>query len=61
MPEIIAYCGLDCSKCDAFRATQARDLERKKEIAKRWAQGLSVVFKPEDINCNGCMSNTISA
>jgi len=60
MSEIIAYCGLDCSKCDAFKATQANDFERKKEIAKRWTQGLSVEFQPEDVTCNGCTSDTIS-
>jgi hypothetical protein len=60
MSEIIAYCGLDCAKCDAFTATQANDLERKKEMAKRWTEGLNVGFKPEDIDCTGCMSDKIS-
>jgi len=58
--ELVAYCGLDCGKCDAFAATQARDLQRKTEIAKRWTQGLKVEFKPEDVECMGCMSNRIS-
>jgi len=58
--QIIAYCGLDCSKCDAYTATQTRDLERKREIAKRWTKGLNLEFKPEDIDCNGCMSNKVS-
>ena len=57
---MIAYCGLDCGKCRAFNATQTRDVERKKEIAKEWTKGLNVEFKPEDINCNGCMSDTLS-
>ena len=58
--ETIAYCGLDCRKCDAFTATQAEDSERKAEIAKRWTEGLGVEFKPEDIDCMGCMSDKIS-
>lgn len=58
--DMIAYCGLDCGKCRAFMATQAGDSERKEEIAKEWTKGLSVEFRPEDINCNGCMSDTIS-
>jgi hypothetical protein len=57
---MIAYCGLDCGKCRAFNATQTRDVERKKEIAKEWTKGLNVEFKPEDINCKGCMSDTLS-
>jgi len=60
MSGMIAYCGLDCSKCDAFKATQAKDLERKKELAKQWTEGLNVGFGPEDIDCNGCMSYRIS-
>jgi hypothetical protein len=58
--ELIAYCGLDCSKCDAFTATQANDLQRKTEMAKRWTEGLKVEFKPQDIDCTGCMSSKIS-
>jgi hypothetical protein len=60
MYEMIAYCGLDCSACKAFEATQKEDFERKKELAKQWTEGLKVEFKPEDINCNGCKSDTIS-
>lgn len=60
MSEIIAYCGLDCGKCDAFTVTQANDLERKKQMAKRWTEGLDIEFKPEDIDCTGCKSSKIS-
>jgi len=60
MSEIIAYCGLDCSKCDAFTATQAQDLERKKQISERWTKGLGIEFKPEDTECMGCASDRIS-
>ncbi|WXG45197.1 MAG: DUF3795 domain-containing protein [Candidatus Atabeyarchaeum deiterrae] len=58
--EMIAYCGLDCAECNAFKATQAKDSERKKQLAKQWTEGLNVEFKPEDIDCDGCMSNRIS-
>ena len=60
MSEMIAYCGLDCSKCDAFIATRERDFERKKEMAKRWSKTPNVEFSPEDIDCTGCMSDRIS-
>jgi len=60
VPEIIAYCGLDCSECDAFIATQTNDFELKRKIAERWTKGLNVEFKPEDIDCRGCMSEKIS-
>ena len=60
MSEMIAYCGLDCNECRAFKATQAKDFERKEQIAKQWTEGLKVEFKPEDIDCRGCKSDTIS-
>jgi len=60
MSEMIAYCGLDCNECRAFKATQAKDPEWKGQIAKQWTEGLKVKFKPEDINCHGCKSDTIS-
>ena len=60
MAEIIAYCGLDCSKCNVFIATQKNDLEEKKKIAERWTKGLHVDFKPEDVTCDGCKSERLS-
>jgi hypothetical protein len=61
MFEMIAYCGLDCSKCDAFRATQTEDLEFKAKIAERWSKELNREFTPEDITCDGCKSDRLSA
>lgn len=60
MFNMIAYCGLDCCACRAFKATQAKDSEWKKTIANQWNEGLSTGFSPEDIDCNGCRSETIS-
>ena len=56
----IAYCGLDCSRCHAFKATQAEDLERKKQIAERWTRELKTKFTPQDVECDGCWSERIS-
>jgi hypothetical protein len=60
MSEMIAYCGLDCSVCKAFKATQAKDIELKKQIAKHWSDQGEIKFKLEDVDCNGCKSNVIS-
>jgi len=57
---MIAYCGLDCAECSAFKATQAKDAQRKSQLAKKWTEGLNVKFTPEDIDCDGCMSDRIS-
>jgi hypothetical protein len=57
---MIAYCGLDCVKCKAYKATQAKDIESKKQIAKHWSDQGEIKFKPEDVDCYGCKSNMIS-
>ena len=46
----IAYCGIDCTYCDAYKATINDDDELRKKVAKRWQ------MKPEQINCLGCKS-----
>jgi len=53
MPDMIAYCGLDCLECDFFKATRANDQEWKERLAKKWADGLQV-------ECDGCKSDRIS-
>lgn len=60
MSEHIAYCGLDCSACDAFKATQSKDVERMKQIADRWNRELNTEFTEKDIECDGCLSQRIS-
>jgi hypothetical protein len=60
MPDMIAYCALNCAECKAFKATQAKDYEGKKQLAQKWTVEDHVEFSPEDIDCDGCMSNRIS-
>jgi len=60
MSDMIAYCGLNCTECNAFKATQARDIESKKQLAKKWTEDDKVEFRIDDIDCDGCKSNRIS-
>jgi hypothetical protein len=53
----IAYCGIKCDECGAFIATQNDDDEKRKETAEQWAEQFHHDFKPEDINCDGCLSD----
>ncbi|MFX1281016.1 MAG: DUF3795 domain-containing protein [Promethearchaeota archaeon] len=53
--KIIAYCGLNCSVCPAYIATQKDDYEELKKVAEQWSNE-SMSFKPEDVNCDGCNS-----
>ena len=36
MDKIIAYCGLVCSDCSAYVATQANDQEALERVAAQW-------------------------
>ena len=58
MDKMIAYCGLACTECGAFIATQNDDDVKRKEIAALWTKEYKHDFKPEDINCLGCMSDS---
>lgn len=53
MEKIIAYCGIMCSECPAYLATQRNDYEEIKKVAKEWSSEL-ISFKPEEIYCDGC-------
>ncbi len=56
MEKRIAFCGLDCGECPTFLATRADDDEKKKQVAQQWSKDYQAQFKPEDINCDGCLS-----
>ena len=51
---MIAYCGIDCSKCDAYIATITNDSELKTKTAKDWSKLNNATSLPNHINCNGC-------
>ncbi len=56
--EMIGYCGIDCTSCDAFIATQANDSALREKTAKKWSKEFNYPgLRPEDISCNGCLSN----
>lgn len=56
MEKLIAYCGLVCSECPAYIATQKDDDVERANVAKTWSEQFGHEFKPEDINCDGCTS-----
>jgi hypothetical protein len=58
MKKMIAFCGLVCSDCGAFIATQKNDKELRKKVAEEWTKAYHADLKPEDINCDGCLSPT---
>jgi hypothetical protein len=55
MQEIVAYCGITCSECPAYLATQADNDEDRKTVAEKWSKEYNSDIKPEQINCDGCL------
>ena len=58
MASMIAYCGLNCGECSAFIATQANSDKQRKAVADDWTKKFGHQFKPQDINCDGCLTVT---
>ena len=56
MDKMIAFCGLTCTECPAFIATQKDDDEERKKVAELWSKEFNSDIKPEDINCDGCLT-----
>lgn len=54
MKKFIGYCGLDCQKCEAYKATLDNDNALRAKVAKLWSELNNVDITPEMINCEGC-------
>lgn len=54
MKQLIAYCGLNCEKCEAYIATQNNDNALREKVARLWSELNGVAITPEMINCEGC-------
>ena len=61
MKKLIAYCGLDCEKCDARIATLNNDNALREKVAKLWLELNGVEITSEMINCEGCRSDGIKS
>ncbi len=57
MKNMIAYCGLDGEKCDAYLATIHDDQALREKTAKLWAELNQAPILPEHINCQGCRAD----
>ena len=57
MKTMIAYCGLNCEKCDAYIATKNYDQALRVKTAKLWSEMNNTNILPEQINCEGCRMN----
>jgi hypothetical protein len=59
MDKIIAYCGLVCSNCPAYIATQADDRAALEQVAAQWREQFNAPdITVESAMCDGCLSNS---
>ncbi len=59
MKTLIAYCGLDCEKCDARIATLRNDQALREKTAKLWSELNQAEITPDMINCLGCRADGV--
>ncbi|UCF70742.1 MAG: DUF3795 domain-containing protein [candidate division WOR-3 bacterium] len=57
MKEMIAYCGIVCTGCPAFIATQNNSDEERNRVVEKWSSD-QYPLETKDINCDGCLSTS---
>jgi hypothetical protein len=57
MSRMVAYCGIVCTECPAYIATQKDDDSERRKVAKQWSDMFEVEIRPESINCDGCLTS----
>ena len=56
MQEIVAYRGLVCTECPAYKAAQENDNKARAKVAEEWSKQFKHNFQTEDINWNSCLA-----
>lgn len=58
MAAMIAYCGLICSECGAYKATHARDPEAVERVAAEWrVMHHNPSITADGVWCEGCLAD----
>ena len=56
MDKMIAYCGLICTECPAYLATQANDRAELERVAAMWREEYNAPnITVESVICDGCI------
>ena len=56
---IIAYCGLTCSSCPAYTATQTNDQRALEQVAAQWREEYHAPnITIESVMCDGCLTGS---
>ena len=51
---MIAYCGINCSKCDSYLATRSGNYDELVKVAEKLSKRYHADVKPEYVICDGC-------
>ena len=54
--QMLSYCGIDCSVCPAYIATQAEDIEKLTSLAGDWFEGST---EYSIVVCDGCKGDRL--
>ncbi|MBI5480254.1 MAG: DUF3795 domain-containing protein [Deltaproteobacteria bacterium] len=52
--QMYGCCGLVCSECPAYLATQANDRAKAEETAQMWSRQFGIEVRVEHVWCDGC-------
>ena len=54
MTELIAFCGLDCAQCPAWRGLARTREEERAKLAEEWSTETHPLIA-KDLDCEGCV------
>jgi hypothetical protein len=59
MERLVAFCGLICTECPAYLATQADDDAARARVAAEWTEAYGLAgLTVTDVNCDGCSARS---
>ena len=57
LERIFGFCDISCSDCPVLVATLRKDNVERHKIAEIFTRQYGKEYKPDDINCDGCLSD----
>lgn len=58
MKEFFGACGLSCSDCEGYKATQTNDQAALSAMADKASKQFGEQISPESLRCDGCMADS---
>jgi len=55
---MVAYCGIVCTDCEAYIATQAGDMDALERMARKGSEEYGIDMAAADSMCDGCLPTT---